>query len=179
MNIAYIEPLAKAWNRMKEALFRPFNLNKWLVVGFTAFLAGLGDGHRGTSSIRFKRDRYSSLEDIIDLPSRAWEWLIDHPFWLAIIVISVTVILAIVVFVLWLSSRGKFMFLDNVVHNQAEISKPWKQFKALGNSLFLWRLCFTLVCFMAFTVVVGWVFEGIISPSLHKTSYKMFSPDLP
>jgi len=36
-----------------------------------------------------------------------------------------------------LRSRGKFMFLDNVVHDRAEVSQPWQDFRRLGNSLFL------------------------------------------
>jgi len=39
------------------------------------------------------------------------------------------------------------MFLDNVVHNGAEIARPWKQFRTPGDSLFLWRLIFTLIIF--------------------------------
>jgi hypothetical protein len=41
MTIAYFEPLSRAWQRMKQALFNPFNLNKWFIIGFNAFLAGL------------------------------------------------------------------------------------------------------------------------------------------
>lgn len=52
-NIAFFAPLGGAWNRMKIALFQPFDLHKWFVVGFTAFLAGLADGNRGSSSSRW------------------------------------------------------------------------------------------------------------------------------
>ena len=47
MNIRYLDPLSRAWGRMKKALFSPFNLKKWFVVGFTAFLAGLTEGPGG------------------------------------------------------------------------------------------------------------------------------------
>ena len=41
MSIEYIEALSRAWNRMTTALFEPFDIGKWFVLGFTAFLAGL------------------------------------------------------------------------------------------------------------------------------------------
>jgi hypothetical protein len=58
--------------------------------------------------------------------------------------------IAVWVVLLWLSSRGSFMFLDNVVHNRAEVKEPWRRFKALGDSLFLWRFVFSLICFLVF-----------------------------
>ena len=43
MAIQYIDPLSRGWGRMKRALFKPFDFKKWLLVGFTAFLAQLAD----------------------------------------------------------------------------------------------------------------------------------------
>ena len=43
MNIYYINPLTTAWDKMIKSLFKPFDLKKWLVVGFTSFLASLLD----------------------------------------------------------------------------------------------------------------------------------------
>jgi len=48
---------------------------------------------------------------------------------------------------MWLSSRGMFMFLDNVVYNRSLIEKPWREFKTRGDSLFLWRLVFGVITF--------------------------------
>ena len=45
-----------------------------------------------------------------------------------------------------MSSRAKFIFLDNVVHNRAQIVEPWHRLRDLGSSLFLWRLAFAVVC---------------------------------
>jgi hypothetical protein len=50
MNIEYFETVSRAWDRMITALFRPFDLGKWLALGFTVFLAGLLDGHMGSSA---------------------------------------------------------------------------------------------------------------------------------
>ncbi len=148
MHIAYIEPFGRAWERMKLALFRPFDLHKWFVVGFSAFLAGLADMHNASGSSR-SRDRFN-FREFLDFPHNAWRWLMDHPGWFIAIMFGAMVVLVIGVIVLWLSSRGKFMFLDNVVHNGEEIAKPWKEYRREGDALFLWRLVFGILCLIVF-----------------------------
>jgi len=157
MNIEYFEPLSRAWNRMKLALFKPFDLTKWFVIGFNAFLAGLAEGHGGgpRSSVG---DVDLSFREFLNLPHRAWDWLMDHPGWFIAIAIFIVFAIAIGITLTWLSSRGTFMFLDNVVQDKAEVAKPWKQYKKEGNSLFLWRLCFGLICFSLFIMYTVFFF---------------------
>ncbi|MDH4197121.1 MAG: hypothetical protein OEW05_06925 [Candidatus Aminicenantes bacterium] len=156
MSIAYLEPLGRAWERMKQALFRPFDLHKWFVVGFNAFLAGLADGQNGGGGGR--GGRHASFREFLDFPGRAWEWLNQHPGWFAAIVVITAAAIVVGIVLLWLSSRGKFMFLDNVVHNRAEIANPWRQYRREGDSLFLWRLVFSLVAVAVFVAFVVFFF---------------------
>jgi hypothetical protein len=65
-----------------------------------------------------------------------------------------------VILITWLSSRGTFMFLDSVAFGRAEISKPWRENKREGNSLFLWRLVFGFICWVFFIVLVVGFFTG-------------------
>ncbi len=173
MKIAYINPLQMAWKKMARSLFRPFDITRWMIVGLTAFLAGLADyGGGGTISSRFVG--FADFHDFLRLPQLLWEWLMDNPGWLILIVsVSVLIFLLYILF-LWLSSRGKFMFLDNVVKNRAEIAKPWHEFKRLGNSLFLWRLFFRLVCIVVFIVLLGQCF--IIGSSIYEDRYASTFP---
>jgi len=142
---------------MKKALFNPFDLKKWFIVGFTAFLAGLAEGPHGNGS-QIRGDGDLSFRNIANFPSNAWEWLMNNPGWFMAIMFIGMFVIILVILVIWLSSRGKFMFLDNVVHDRAEISKPWKHFKMQGNSLFLWRLCFALICLMLFIMILFFFF---------------------
>jgi len=135
---------------MRLALFKPFDLHKWFVVGFTAFLAGLADGHQGSGGSRGHWD--TSFRDFLDLPHKAWSWLGNHPGWLAAIIFIGFVVLVLGIVLLWLSSRGQFMFLDNVIHNRAEVAKPWHEYRKEGDSLFLWRLLFHLISLAAFVL---------------------------
>ncbi len=144
MNIEYVEPLTRGWNRMKRALFKPFDLRNWFVVGFTAFLAGLTDFHGGNhggwnSNERFDWDRF------MNFPQEAADWFLGHPTWMALIIFGLIIIVLLAVVLVWLSSRGKFMFLDNVINARALIAKPWKEYAAEANSLFIWSLLFGFV----------------------------------
>lgn len=144
---------------MKIALFQPFDLHKWCLIGFNAFLAGLMDGHGGSGGARYSERSDFSFQDFMGLPGRAWSWLLDHPGWFAGIVFLSLVIITLVVVMTWLSSRGAFMFLDNVVHNSSDIGKPWKEFRSDGFSLFLWRLGFGIACFGFFILFLIFFFS--------------------
>ncbi len=146
MNIQYTQPLSAGFSRMKNALFHPFDMKKWFIVGFTAFLAGLLDGGGGGSNNGIKKN-VDSFADVLDAPYVAWNWLIAHPNWTILIAFAVVFVFAVMVALLWVSSRGKFMFLDNVVHDRALIKQPWFEYKNEADSLFLWRLFYGLFCF--------------------------------
>ncbi len=153
MNISYSEPLSSGWNRMKKALFQPFDLGKWFTVGFTAFLAALLDGGNpggsggGNYSEKFKHQRLD-WDEFANYPNIAWEWLMTHTLWFTLIVVGVFLLIVISIVLTWLSSRGKFMFLDNVIHDKAEVVKPWHEYSKQGNSLFVWRFVYGFICFI-------------------------------
>jgi hypothetical protein len=183
MNISYTMPLSKAWNRMKKALFQPFDLNKWLRLGFTAFLAGLVDcqgGNGGGNKSSF--GDHNQWGEFFRFPQTAWDWLTSHPIWFNLIILGVILLIIFITVVIWLSSRGKFMFLHNVANDSAEISKPWHEYRREGNSLFVWQLIYgwlviagvigLLICFFIRakdlyygdfpTVIIFWKVAGMI-----------------
>lgn len=156
MTIAYFEPLSRAWQRMKRALFNPFNLNKWFVIGFNAFLAALLEGPHGNIS-GGNGGHDLTFREFLNLPYRGWEWLMDNPGWFIGIIFILMFLFVLGIALTWVSSRGKMMFLDNVVHDRAEIAKPWRQYSKEGNSLFVWRFCFGLIV-LIFFMLLGIIF---------------------
>jgi hypothetical protein len=132
-------------------LFRPFDIGKWIVLGFCAWLAALGEGGGG-GSYNWNVDR----DDIRPRVDHAHDWVLAH---LALIVFLavVLVLVGIILWILftWLSSRGKFMFLDGVVHNRAAVVEPWNRFRSLGNSLFLFRIVLAIVAVVVIGAVIG------------------------
>ncbi len=172
MNISYSDPLINGWARMKKILFSPFDLNKWFMIGFTAFLAGLADCQGGSGGgSNNKVGRGVDIGDIAEFPATAWNWFLDHTWWATLIVFGIFVIFILVILINWLSSRGKFMFLDNVVHNRALVSQPWKEFRKHGNSVFLWRIVFGLICMAIFSFIVFIFFSFMMS--LHIGNYPL------
>jgi hypothetical protein len=153
MNIQFMDPLTRALARMKQALFKPFDLKKWFVVGFTAFLAELSDfgGGGGSQTGRGSAGDFN-WDEAINFPQTAGEWLQENPGWFALIIAGVCVILVIIVLCAWLSSRGKFMFLDNVIHDRAQVKMPWVEYKIQGNSLFSWYLIFIFTVLIVFII---------------------------
>ncbi|MFA9453309.1 MAG: hypothetical protein ACERK6_05270 [Candidatus Aminicenantaceae bacterium] len=161
MNILYFEPLGRAWTRMKLALFKPFDLHKWFIVGFNAFLAGLLAGHGGGSGSRAGgRGDDLSFNEFVRLPHRGWEWLMDNPGWFIGILFALSFLICLGVALHWVSSRGTFMFIDSVALNRAEIAKPWREKSREGNSLFVWRLVFSVVTFAGIILFLAVFFNG-------------------
>lgn len=144
MNISILAPFTSGWNKMKTALFHPFNITTWFKVGFTAFLADLMEGGSSGSGSNYSIGE-TSFADVVDAPFTAWQWLMEHPLWFVLILMGLSFLFVLIVVLTWVSSRGKFMFLDNVVHSRALVTQPWKEFRYLANSLFLWRFVFGLI----------------------------------
>jgi len=165
MQIAYFAPLNLAWERMKHILWRPFDLSKWIVLGFSAWLAGLTDG-AGGGGWKWILDK----EDFSHGPfaaSGGTSWLESgHAFlWIPLLFVVIMAVAAILAAILWLSSRAKFVFLDNVVHERAQIVEPWHRLRDLGNSLFLWRLGFLVCCGLIVLVLMVLFFAPVATLS--------------
>jgi MFS family permease len=152
MEIRFFDPLSAAWSRMVTALFKPFDIGKWFAVGFTAFLAHFMDYGSGGGNFGNKGGDYGqfSLHDFFNLPEVIGNWMIDHPGWVSAIILISIVVLIIMVVLTWIGARGKFMFLDNVVHDRKLVKQPWREYKTQGDSLFLWRLGYLAVLFVIF-----------------------------
>ena len=115
MQIGYFEPLNLAWERMKHILWRPFDLAKWLVLGFSVWLAGLADSAGGGG--------WKWVFDEGDFPRSpignshgysSWQDAGEAMMWLPLLFVLIMAVAAILLVILWVSSRAKFIFLDNV-----------------------------------------------------------------
>jgi hypothetical protein len=148
----FIPPLERAWERTRLLLLQPFNPEVWLVVGFAAFLAGIGGG--GRTGMNWRGGFTPQFQHYSDRPLRAFTDLVAGPVWLLFGSGLVILSLAIGIALLWVSSRAKFVFLDNVLHGRGAIVEPWKRFGELGNSLFIWRLGFLLAMLVLFGALI-------------------------
>jgi len=146
--VSVIDPLSPAFERVKIILFKPFDLGRWFVIGFCAWLAYLGTGGGGGGG---NKAEWRSGEDIHHVAQEAKEFFLDNMSW----IIPVGIIVMLVIIILWilftwLSSRGRFMFLHCVAENKAEVKIPWTKFREHANSLFLFRIIMGLAAFAIF-----------------------------
>ena len=169
MQISVSEPLSRAWERMRRMLFSPFDLGRWLVLGFSAWLAGLAGGGWGGNLGGNAIGRLDEGGDTASSLGELWNSVTTHIMWMPLILLGVLAALAIFIALLWVSSRAKLVFLDNVVHERAVIVEPWKRLGRLGDSLFWWRLGFTAVVVAVVLVVVALVILPVASSSLGDT----------
>src|SRR5258705_7616646 len=63
--IEIFKPFGKAFELMKKILFQPFNLSKWLVIGFAAWLANLGGGGGGVGNFNYSDNRHEDAHELI------------------------------------------------------------------------------------------------------------------
>ncbi|HET9856554.1 MAG TPA: hypothetical protein VFP99_01860, partial [Chthoniobacterales bacterium] len=130
--IEIFKPFGEAFELTKKILFRPFDLKKWFVIGFAAWLSNLGSG---SYNFRFNRDDWKDVpwfQDLKDTFNQIPHWIL----WSGLTVIIVLVITLIIVFA-WLRARGRFMFVDCIVKDRGAIAEPWREFREQGNSYFL------------------------------------------
>lgn len=161
--ISVTSPLGGAWLRMKLFLFQPFDLGKWFVVGFAAFLAGLGSSGNGPLETVWNIDDDWGWDrhEISAWPESMADFLeeIFSSLWmvgLASFLFALALVVAVLV--LWVSSRARFVLLDNLVTGQQGITAPWRRHARLGDSLFRWQLIFTLVCLLVFGTFTAMIF---------------------
>ncbi|MHC4808721.1 MAG: DUF7544 domain-containing protein, partial [Planctomycetota bacterium] len=145
LNISVIDPIGPTFERVKTILFKPFDLGKWFVIGFCAWLAYLGKGGGGGGSPNFRGG--GEPDEVFHT---AKEFVLANLHWIApVAVIAVLVGIILWLVLTWLSSRGRFMFLHCVAKNKGEVKIPWAKFRQHANSLFLFRIVLGLIGFVA------------------------------
>jgi hypothetical protein len=166
--ISVTTPVETAYERVKQMLFRPFDLTKWIVIGFCAWLAGLGEAGGGGSSgfnggNNFNGHNGPPAEELRRFYHQARDYVLANLDWIVPVAIFVAVFLiALWLLVLWLSSRGKFMFLHCVALDTAEVEAPWVKFAGTANSLFRFRIVIGLIGMVVILPLVVFLVAGIL-----------------
>jgi hypothetical protein len=154
----FVKPLGDAWERMVGMLFRPFNWRVWAKLGLLAWLACLFEGGGCGMSIS---DFGSGKSDKSKLSQSLPQWLLHPtPQQLSIIIgVAVALVLLLVVIgvvACWIKCRGRFMFIDGLVKGlDTPFLERWAKFRAQGNSLFLFVICWFLVTTLILLVPLG------------------------
>jgi len=151
VTVSVLDPIGRAIDRVKAVLFNPFDIGRWFIIGFCAWLAYLGQGGGGGGSSFNPGGGHGGTS-----PAEVKGWVLEHlPLIISIGLGLFVAGVVIGIVILWLSSRGRFMFLHCVAENKAEVKVPWHKFRDQGNSLFVFRLVLGVIGFVCVGVMVG------------------------
>lgn len=149
--ISVVAPVGQAIETTKRILFRPFEIVKWCGMGFTAWLAMLAETFSSGGNLLNHFPSEGS-----NFAGTAGDWLNAHLVLVIVLAVVLgSVFIALSLLMTWLTSRGKFMFLDNVIRNRGEISEPWRRLKPQGNSFFLFSICLGLAILVVVAVMAA------------------------
>jgi len=168
MDISVSRPINLAVERAKRICFQPFDAGKWFTLGFCAFLARLGEGggsggfNWGGGAPPIPGGGGGGGGGGLPTGTGGAGPELDIGAWIQsnlgmILAIGLGVLVAgaaLTLLLTWLHARGKFMFLDGVVHNRGLVVAPWKEFRAHGNSL-LWFYIMLMCVALMFILLVG------------------------
>ena len=146
-------------SRAKKMLFEPFSLRKWLWLTLIAYLAGaLGAGWSGTRNVGRVADMGKAAgggagaaaagametqappaeeKPLTDKLRRTWNRVRNYTSLhkAVVAVVGGATALFILLF-MWLGARFRFVWLNAVMKNTAEIAGPFDDFARQGNALF-------------------------------------------
>jgi len=163
--VSVIGPVDQAIGRVKTLLFRPFNFEKWLTIGFCAWLASLGGGgyrfnYNGSSNSK-NPEMGAMLGRAADYAAHNLNWIIP------VAVLLVLLIVALCVVFLWLGSRGQFMLLHCIALDRGEVVVPWKKYAREAWSLWLFRLVLLAAASALFLFMALLIWGLLTGLSLH------------
>jgi len=162
--INFTRAFDSAWERMHVILFRSCNIEKWLAIGFSAFLAGFLQGGNGVNGINNAFNNFNKTGntqmpsfDLHQFDSGITSMFSGLQIGLVIFigVMVFAVMIAFILVIYWLGARGQFMFLDNVVRNRGAIAWPWHYYARQANNLFWFYLLILLVSLIVILPIIA------------------------
>jgi hypothetical protein len=164
------QAMTRAIERARELLF-PGRMEKWLALGFIAFLAGLGESS-GSYSYRLpfpsgsggsgpfgggSSGKSATPEKAFDeIWAEALSWVQAHT---VLVVAGASGLLlgglAFGLLLTWLSSRGKLMFVESVIHDRYQVKEPWARLREPAWAVFKFRLLLTLAFLLILVIALG------------------------
>jgi len=150
-HVSVIDAGQQAIEHTRQNLF-PFRFERWLALGFVAFLdqcgRSVGSFPGGTSD----EDDWSGGGQGV---GTAADWLAANVGLVIAVAAGVLLLItAVMALVVWLNSRGVFMYLDNVATGRADVSRPWHEHAGRASSYFTWSFGLAIATLVAVLVLL-------------------------
>ncbi|HEY4329532.1 MAG TPA: hypothetical protein VGN88_07340 [Phycisphaerae bacterium] len=159
MAVSATDAIGPAMRRTGKVLFQPFRFKKWMVLAVGAWLASLGEGGGSGGSFNSSGGGRgpgaggggAPAKNFAETMQDVGNWITTY-LTLILVIAGVAIVLGFCIYLVvrWLSARGQFIFLDNIVSNKAEVKKPWAAFREIAFSLFKFRIYWDLAWFNAY-----------------------------
>ncbi len=153
--VSSAEAAGEAVTHTREVLF-PFNLERFIVLGFVAFLEQCG--RRSGLSVPNPNINSGNWHTS---SRQAAHWVTGHVAIILAIAFGIFLVsLAIGALVLWINSRAVMVYIDNVATGEARLVAPWREHAQLAGSLFRFRLVLAvaggLLVFSSLVAILIW-----------------------
>jgi hypothetical protein len=168
--VSVTEAVRAAAAHTRDVLF-PVRLERWLVLGFLAFLDQCGrslhgggpGGGRSETHGPWPRDGNDFARDVVEGVDRVTAWLSAHAAAVALGALAVLLLVCgLLALVLWVNARGTFAYLDGVASGRAEIARPWRVHASAAHSYFGWRFGLSLATFFVVLLGAALVAAGLV-----------------
>ena len=149
---AALDAVQPAVDHTRRHLF-PFRFERWVALGLVAFLDQCGRGGGG-----FNIPGPGGLGDTEGTRAEVESglaWLAAHVVLvslLAAVVLALAV--AVTALVLWINSRGVFMYIDDVAHGRSDVTRPWREHARHASSYFAWSFGLAMATMTAALLLV-------------------------
>jgi hypothetical protein len=139
---APLDAFQQAIEHTRRNLF-PFRFERWLALGFVAFLDQCGRG--GASFNVPGPGGWGDTDGARGQIDSALAWLVAHVVLVSMLAaLLLAIVIAVTAVVLWVNSRGVFMYVDDVANGRADVARPWREHAHLASSYFAWSFGLTV-----------------------------------
>lgn len=155
---APLDAMQEAIEHTRRHLF-PFRFERWLALGLVAFLDQCGRG--GASFNLPAPGGWGEGDGAGAEVQSALAWLAAHVVLVSVLAALVlAIVVAVTAVVLWINSRGVFMYVDDVATGRADVARPWREHAPLASSYFAWSFglaAATLTVVLVLALAIGGV----------------------
>ena len=152
--LSAIDSISPAFNHTKQELFQPFRLAFWARMALVAVTTGEFYSSGGWSGFRYAamgprggtNNRYQTFAG----PNL--EYLRQY---FPLIVLGALLLVAGVIFWLYVSSVFRFILFNAVLTNRCNLKEEWQRWRSQGVRFFCWCICFGLAVTVSLGILTG------------------------